>query len=72
MDELTKYNKARWKALVEADALFTRPAFISTQSLPETGSIPKEGWETLLLKMCFAWLVVVDSSRLLSPCLRRM
>ncbi|HJU60715.1 MAG TPA: class I SAM-dependent methyltransferase [Candidatus Binatia bacterium] len=26
MDELTKYNIARWKALVEADALFTRPA----------------------------------------------
>ena len=26
MDELTKYNLARWKALVEADALFTRPA----------------------------------------------
>ena len=26
MDELTKYNLARWKALVEADALFTRSA----------------------------------------------
>ena len=26
MDELTKYNMARWKALVEAEALFTRPA----------------------------------------------
>jgi ubiquinone/menaquinone biosynthesis C-methylase UbiE len=26
MDELIKYNIARWKALVEADALFTRPA----------------------------------------------
>ena len=26
MDELTKYNMTRWKALVEADALFTRPA----------------------------------------------
>ncbi len=26
MDELTKYNIARWKALVGADALFTRPA----------------------------------------------
>lgn len=26
MDDLTKYNIARWKALVEADALFTRPA----------------------------------------------
>ena len=26
MDELTKYNIARWKALVKADALFTRPA----------------------------------------------
>ena len=26
MDELTKYNIARWKALVEANALFTRPA----------------------------------------------
>ncbi len=26
MDEVTKYNIARWKALVEADALFTRPA----------------------------------------------
>jgi 2-polyprenyl-3-methyl-5-hydroxy-6-metoxy-1,4-benzoquinol methylase len=25
MDELTKYNVARWKALVEANALFTRP-----------------------------------------------
>ena len=25
MDEVTKYNIARWKALVEADALFTRP-----------------------------------------------
>lgn len=26
MDEIARYNKARWKALVEADALFTRPA----------------------------------------------
>lgn len=26
MDDLTEYNIARWKALVEADALFTRPA----------------------------------------------
>jgi len=26
MDDLTKYNLARWKALVEADALFTRQA----------------------------------------------
>jgi ubiquinone/menaquinone biosynthesis C-methylase UbiE len=26
MNDLTKYNIARWKALVEADALFTRPA----------------------------------------------
>jgi len=25
MDEIAKYNQARWKALVEADALFTRP-----------------------------------------------
>ncbi|MGI8640005.1 MAG: class I SAM-dependent methyltransferase [Pyrinomonadaceae bacterium] len=27
MDEVAKYNQARWKALVEADALFTRPKF---------------------------------------------
>ena len=27
MDEIAEYNKARWKALVEADALFTRPKF---------------------------------------------
>lgn len=26
MDEIAKYNRRRWKALVEADALFTRPA----------------------------------------------
>ncbi|MET0754212.1 MAG: class I SAM-dependent methyltransferase [Pyrinomonadaceae bacterium] len=26
MDEIAQYNQARWKALVEADALFTRPA----------------------------------------------
>jgi SAM-dependent methyltransferase len=26
MDDVTKYNLARWKALVEAEALFTRPA----------------------------------------------
>jgi 2-polyprenyl-3-methyl-5-hydroxy-6-metoxy-1,4-benzoquinol methylase len=26
MDELAKYNIERWKALVEADAVFTRPA----------------------------------------------
>lgn len=26
MDEVAKYNQARWKALAEADALFTRPA----------------------------------------------
>ena len=26
MDEITEYNTARWKALVEAKALFTRPA----------------------------------------------
>lgn len=25
MDEIARYNRARWKALVEADALFTRP-----------------------------------------------
>jgi ubiquinone/menaquinone biosynthesis C-methylase UbiE len=25
MDEVARYNQARWKALVEADALFTRP-----------------------------------------------
>jgi 2-polyprenyl-3-methyl-5-hydroxy-6-metoxy-1,4-benzoquinol methylase len=25
MDDIAKYNQARWKALVEADALFTRP-----------------------------------------------
>ncbi len=25
MDEIAEYNQARWKALVEADALFTRP-----------------------------------------------
>lgn len=25
MDEIAKYNKARWKALAEANALFTRP-----------------------------------------------
>ncbi len=25
MDEIAEYNKARWKALAEADALFTRP-----------------------------------------------
>ena len=25
MDEIAQYNQARWKALVEADALFTRP-----------------------------------------------
>lgn len=25
MDEIAEYNRARWKALVEADALFTRP-----------------------------------------------
>ena len=24
MDEIAEYNQARWKALVEADALFTR------------------------------------------------
>lgn len=27
MDEIAKYNQARWKALVKADALFTRPKF---------------------------------------------
>ena len=26
MDEIARYNKERWKALVEADALYTRPA----------------------------------------------
>ena len=26
MDEVTKYNRERWKALADADALFTRPA----------------------------------------------
>lgn len=26
MDEIARYNKERWKVLVEADALFTRPA----------------------------------------------
>jgi hypothetical protein len=25
MDKVAEYNKARWKALAEADALFTRP-----------------------------------------------
>src|SRR5262245_23168985 len=27
MDEIARYNLERWQALVEADALFTRPAF---------------------------------------------
>ncbi len=27
MDEIAEYNKLRWKALAEADALFTRPKF---------------------------------------------
>jgi ubiquinone/menaquinone biosynthesis C-methylase UbiE len=27
MDEIAEYNQARWKALVKADALFTRPKF---------------------------------------------
>jgi SAM-dependent methyltransferase len=27
VDEVAKYNQARWRHLVEADALFTRPAF---------------------------------------------
>ena len=26
MDDITRYNKQRWKALVDANALFTRPA----------------------------------------------
>ena len=25
MDDVARYNQTRWKALVEADALFTRP-----------------------------------------------
>ena len=72
MDELAKYNMERWRALVESDALFTRPALsLDPISARETRSILKEGLETLLVKMCFAWLVVVDGSRLLSPCLTR-
>ena len=37
MDEIASYNQARWKALVEADALFTRPKLnldvVSAQNL---------------------------------------
>jgi hypothetical protein len=65
MDELTKYNIARWRALVEADALFTRPALSLDPISAQHMSIPKGDLETLLLKMCCAWLVVVDSSQLL-------
>jgi ubiquinone/menaquinone biosynthesis C-methylase UbiE len=42
MDELTKYNSARWKALVEADALFTRPA-LSLDPISARHMIDPEG-----------------------------
>jgi ubiquinone/menaquinone biosynthesis C-methylase UbiE len=42
MDELTKYNIARWKALVEADALFTRSA-LSLDPISAQHMIDPEG-----------------------------
>jgi SAM-dependent methyltransferase len=41
MDELTKYNMARWKALVEANALFTRPALSLDPISAREGLDPK-------------------------------
>ena len=42
MDELTKYNIARWKALVEADALYTRPA-LSLDPISARDTLDPEG-----------------------------
>ena len=42
MDELTKYNITRWKALVDADALFTRPA-LSLDAISARDRLDPEG-----------------------------
>jgi len=42
MDDLTKYNVARWKALVEADALFTRPR-LNLDQISARDLIDREG-----------------------------
>jgi SAM-dependent methyltransferase len=42
MDEIAKYNIERWKALVEADALFTRPA-LNLDSVSARERVDPEG-----------------------------
>jgi ubiquinone/menaquinone biosynthesis C-methylase UbiE len=42
VDDLTKYNIARWKALVDADALFTRPA-LSLDAISARQMLDPEG-----------------------------
>lgn len=55
MDEVAQYNRARWEALVQADALFTRPYLDLTPEtargrLDPTGRLPEvAGWRVLCL-----------------------
>ncbi|MBA3390538.1 MAG: hypothetical protein H0U02_14480 [Rubrobacter sp.] len=43
MDEVADYNIERWKALVEADAVFTRPA-LNLDPGQAQAEIDPEGW----------------------------
>src|SRR3989442_9947184 len=42
MDEIAKYNMERWRALVEADALFTRPV-LNLNTVSARDSLDPEG-----------------------------
>ncbi|HEY8885600.1 MAG TPA: hypothetical protein VIO35_09835 [Chloroflexota bacterium] len=55
MDEVARYNRERWDALVAADALFTRPYLNLTPEtararLDSEGRLPDvTGWQVLCL-----------------------
>ena len=56
MDELAKYNKERWKALVEAEAVFTRPALNLDPSLAQEQLDPERRFGNIARKdvLCLA------------------
>src|SRR5919199_5451969 len=56
MDELAQYNIERWKALVEANAVFTRPALYLDPSLAQAEIDPERRLGTVVGKdvLCLA------------------
>src|ERR671914_112337 len=43
MDEVAAFNQARWRALAEADALFTRPA-LNLDEASARAKVDPDGW----------------------------